>query len=40
MLEYREHLVWETWIQIEMATVSRASLAAGAHPRFVYQYLD
>jgi hypothetical protein len=40
MLEYREHLVWETWIQIEMATVSRASLAAAAHPMFVDQYLD
>jgi hypothetical protein len=38
MLEYREHLLWEAWIQIEMATVLRASLAA--HPRFVDQYLE
>jgi hypothetical protein len=40
LLEYREHLVCETWIQIEMATVSRASLTAAAHLRFVDQYLD
>ncbi|KAK1650885.1 hypothetical protein QYE76_068690 [Lolium multiflorum] len=40
MLEYREHLVWETWIQIEMATVFRESLAAAARPRFVNQQLE